>query len=56
MKGKNGTVGKNAIWDGPLSQSDRPHSKGSSSGITGMKLNIDLPMYKAGPITQVAKK
>jgi hypothetical protein len=56
MKGKNGTVGENTIWDGPLSQAGRPHGKGSSSGITGMKLNMDQPAYKAGPVTQLAKK
>ena len=32
MKGKNGIVGENTLWDGPLSQADRPHGKGSSSG------------------------
>jgi len=56
MKGKNGIVGENAIWDGPLSQISRPHGKGSSSGITGVKLNMDQPAPKAGPITKIAKK
>ena len=32
MKGKNGIVGENTLWDGPLSQEGRPHGKGSSSG------------------------
>ena len=35
-----GVVGENTIWDGPLSQLGRPHGKGSSSGIKGMKLKI----------------
>lgn len=56
MKGKNGIVGENAIWDGPLSQIGRPHGKGSSSGITGMKLKMDQPIRRAGPITRTAKK
>tara|TARA_R110000803_G_scaffold194222_1_gene257235 strand:- start:623 stop:793 length:171 start_codon:yes stop_codon:yes gene_type:complete len=56
MKDKNGSTGASAVWDGPLSQANRPHGKGSSSGITGMKLKMDQPYYKAGPITQVSKK
>ena len=43
---KVGVVGESHIWDGPLDQADRPHGKGSSSGITGMQiLKADLP-YK----------
>lgn len=49
-------TGENTVWDGPLSQDGRPHGKGSSSGITGMKLKFIEPTHKAGPITQVAKK
>jgi hypothetical protein len=51
-----GVVGENTIWDGPLSQVGRPHGKGSSSGINGMKLKLDSVNYSAGPITQKAKK
>ena len=29
--------------------------KGSSSGKDGMKLKLEQPIYKAGPITQRAK-
>ena len=53
---KQGGVGQNTIWDGPLSQVGRPHGKGSSSGITGMKLKLDSTPYSAGPITEKAKK
>tara|TARA_B110000879_G_scaffold183177_1_gene241717 strand:+ start:45 stop:266 length:222 start_codon:yes stop_codon:yes gene_type:complete len=43
---KVGVVGESHIWDGPLDQADRPHGKGSSSGITGMSiLKADVP-YK----------
>ena len=38
-----------------LSQAGRPHGKGSSSGKDGMKLKLEQPIYKAGPITQRAK-
>ena len=55
MKAKNGIVGENTLWDGPLSQAGRPHGKGSSSGKNGMKLKLDQPTYKAGAITQRAK-
>jgi len=57
MKGKNGIVGENTLWDGPLSQDGRPHGKGSSSGINGMKLKLadcGCDSLK-GPITQRAK-
>ncbi len=52
-----GVVGENTIWDGPLSQLGRPHGKGSSSGIKGMKLKLadcGCDSLK-GPITQRAK-
>tara|TARA_R110000764_G_scaffold207317_1_gene292907 strand:+ start:787 stop:954 length:168 start_codon:yes stop_codon:yes gene_type:complete len=54
---KNGIVGENTLWDGPLSQENRPHGKGSSSGKNGMKLKLDVPCTcGAGtPITQRAK-
>jgi hypothetical protein len=52
---KNGTIGENTLWDGPLSQAGRPHKKGSSSGKDGMKLKLEQPIYKARPITQRAK-
>ena len=51
-----GDVGQNIIWDGPLSQEGRPHGKGSSSGITGMKLKLAKVDYSAGPITAKAQK
>jgi len=38
-----GAVGENTIWDGPLSQANRPHGKGSSSGSKGMKLKLMQP-------------
>ena len=37
-KNTHGVVGENAIWDGPLDQTGRPHGVGSSSGITGMQV------------------
>ena len=55
MKGKNGIVGENTLWDGPLSQAGRPHKKGSSSGINGMEISKSPVAYKAGPITNKAK-
>jgi hypothetical protein len=55
MKGKNGIVGENTLWDGPLSQAGRPHKKGSSSGINGMEISKSPVAYKAGPITKRAK-
>ena len=51
-----GNVGQNVIWDGPLSQEGREHGKGSSSGITGMKLKLAKVDYSAGPITAKAQK
>ena len=51
-----GNVGQNVIWDGPLSQEGRTHGKGSSSGITGMKLKLAKVDYSAGPITAKAQK
>ena len=43
---KVGVVGESHIWDGPLDQADRPHGKGSSSGMTGMSiLKAEVP-YK----------
>lgn len=54
---KNGTIGENTLWDGPLSQEGRPHAKGSSSGKNPMKLKIQEPCQcGAGtPITKRAK-
>ena len=54
-KGKVGIVGESHIWDGPLSQKGRLHVPGSSSGITGMQVSKAESMYKAGPITKIAK-
>ena len=51
-----GNVGQNVIWDGPLSQEGRNHGKGSSSGITGIKLKLAKVDYSAGPITAKAQK
>lgn len=55
---KNGIVGENTLWDGPLSQEARPHMKGSSSGLNPMKLKMKQPCTcGAGtPITQRAKQ
>jgi|TARA_R110002020_G_scaffold74970_1_gene191230 hypothetical protein len=52
---KVGIVGESHIWDGPLDQEGRPHGSGSSSGITGKSVLKAPTMYKAGPITQIAK-
>ena len=52
---KVGVVGESHIWDGPLDQSGRAHGKGSSSGRLGMQILKAPSMYKAGPITQLAK-
>jgi hypothetical protein len=54
-KKSNGSTGANAIWDGPLSEAGRPKGKGSSSGITGMKISQAPVHYSAGPITKKAK-
>ncbi len=54
-KNTHGVVGENAIWDGPLDQTGRPHGVGSSSGITGMQVLKAKSYHKAGPITQTAK-
>lgn len=60
---KNGTVGENTLWDGPLSQENRPHGQGSSSGKNGMKLKLKQPCGCTGgcgcgaiPITTKAKQ
>jgi hypothetical protein len=57
MKGKNGIVGENTLWDGPLSQLGRPHGKGSSSGKNGMKLKLEDCGCESlkGPITSRVK-
>ena len=48
--------GASAIWDGPLSQENRPHGKGSSNGANGMKLSMTPPCYTGSlPITEKAK-
>ena len=44
---KHGAVGENAVWDGPLDLTGFPKGKGSSSGITGMEVSKDMPVYKA---------
>ena len=50
-----GQVGENAVWSGPLDTSGFPMGKGSSSGITGMKLKMAECKYTAGPITKKVK-
>lgn len=57
MATKNGNLGANTIWDGPLSQEGRPHKKGSSSGPNGMQVSkYPCKSYELqGPITQRAK-
>ena len=48
-------VGANALWNGPFNTDSLPKGKGSSSGITGIVLNNDKPIYDGRPITQRAK-
>jgi len=50
-----GQVGESHVWDGPLDISGFPMGKGSSSGITGMKLKMAECKYTSGPITKKAK-
>lgn len=50
-----GQVGESHVWDGPLDTSGFPMGKGSSSGITGMKLKMAKCKYTAGPITKKAQ-
>ena len=52
---KVGIVGESHVWDGPLNQEGRAHGMGSSSAITGMEVLKAPTMYKAGPISQIAK-
>ena len=47
--------GLNHLWDGPLDTTGYPKGKGSSSGKDGIRLKLDRPQYKGGPITQRAK-
>ncbi len=51
-----GQIGESHVWDGPLDTSGFPMGKGSSSGITGMKLKMAKCEYTAGPITQKVKR
>lgn len=44
--GLSGQVGESAVWDGPLNTNMFPKGKGSSRGITGMKLNHAGVPYK----------
>jgi hypothetical protein len=51
-----GSIGENAVWDGPLSKEGFPMEKGSSSGIRGMK--VSQAPFECGhgtPITERAK-
>ena len=50
-----GQVGESHVWDGPLDISGFPMGKGSSSGITGMKLKMAKCSYTPGPITKKAQ-
>ena len=53
-KGKKiGIEGESHIWDGPLSQLNRQHGPGRSSGLWGIKLPKAMTPYKAGPITEI---
>ena len=52
---KVGIVGESHIWDGPLDQKGSLHSPGASNGIYGKQVLKAPCMYKAGPITQLAK-
>ena len=54
-KGKVGIVGESHIWDGPLDQRGRLHAPGASNGIYGKQVLKAPCVYKAGPITQLAK-
>ena len=55
IKAAEGVVGAEALWSGPLSTQGFPMAPGSSSGIKGMQIKKAPTMYKAGPITQIAK-
>ncbi len=49
-----GQVGADAIWGGPHKASNL--KKGNPRyGMDPMQVSKDMPMYKAGPITQRAK-
>jgi hypothetical protein len=49
-------VGANALWDGPFDTTGYPKGKGSSSGISGIKLRFDEPTCNGcAPITQRVK-
>jgi hypothetical protein len=48
-------VGSNVLWNGPFNTGSLPKGQGSSSGITGIILNNDKPLYNGMPITQKAK-
>ena len=52
---KGGIVGESHIWDGPLDQRGRLHAPGASNGIYGKQVLKAPCVYKAGPITQLAK-
>lgn len=52
---KIGITGESHIWDGPLSQLNRPHGPGRSNGLFGMMLPKAATPYNAGPITEIAK-
>ena len=57
--GKDSIVGESHIWDGPLSQKDRSHGIGSSSGIMGMQVSkfpeSAVSMQVKLPITSIAQ-
>ena len=52
---KVGIVGESHIWVGPLDQRGRLHAPGASNGIYGKQVLKAPCVYKAGPITQLAK-
>ena len=52
---KNGTVGENALWDGPLDISGFPMGKGSSSGKNGMQI-LKADCRCGTPMTSITKR
>lgn len=54
-EGKMSGLGADAVWAGPFDSTAYPKGKGSSSGITGMKLRFADSNCKPGIITQKAK-
>ena len=55
IKAEEGVVGANALWSGPMDTMGFPMVGGSSSGSNPIQDKKAPSMYKAGPITQIAK-